>query len=74
MAKRKRYNVVPNGNLWQVTHDGYVLSNHYTKQAAIDSGQAVAKANQPSQLVVYRANGTIEFEWTYGNDPYPPVG
>jgi hypothetical protein len=74
MAARKRYSVVPNGTQWQVKHNGQVLSAHYTKQPAIDAGQKVAKDNQPSQLVVHRADGTIEFEWTYGGDPYPPVG
>jgi hypothetical protein len=44
------------------------------KQDAIDSGRRVAIANQPSQLVVHRADGTIEVEWTYDNDPYPPKG
>ncbi|MDQ4143794.1 MAG: DUF2188 domain-containing protein [Actinomycetota bacterium] len=37
-------------------------------------GQSAAKANQPSQLVVHRANGTIEYQYTYGDDPYPPSG
>lgn len=74
MAARKVYRVLPDGGDWVVKHDGVVLSRHYTKQPAIDAGQKVAKANQPSQLVVHRADGTIEFEWTYGNDPYPPKG
>jgi hypothetical protein len=71
---RRIYRVVPSGSQWHVTHQQQVLSRHNTKQAAIDAGQTVAKANQPSQLVVHRADGTIEFEWTYGNDPYPPQG
>lgn len=71
---RKVFHVVPYGTNWQVKHNGQVLSNHSLKSNAIDAGQRVAKANQPSQLVVHRANGTIEFEYTYGNDPYPPIG
>lgn len=71
---RKLYVVSPDGTNWQVTHAGSVLSRHYTKEQAIQSGRSVAVANQPSQLQVRRANGTIEFEWTYGNDPYPPKG
>lgn len=71
---RKVFHVVPNGTNWQVKHNGQVLSNHTYKTNAISSGQQVAKANQPSQLVVHRADGTIEFEYTYGNDPYPPIG
>ncbi len=71
---RKVFHVVPNGTSWQVKHNGKVLSNHTLKSNAIESGQSVAKANEPSQLVVHRADGTIEFEYTYGNDPYPPLG
>lgn len=71
---RKRYWVVPVSSAWAVKLDQQVLSNHYLKSEAIDAGQKVAKANQPSQLIVKRQDGTIEFEWTYGNDPYPPQG
>jgi hypothetical protein len=71
---RKVYRVVPASDMWQVKHNGGILSSHYTKQAAIDSGRLVAKANEPSQLVVHKSDGTIETEWTYGNDPYPPQG
>jgi len=44
------------------------------KQDAIDRGVELAKANQPSQLIIKRRDGTIEDERTYGNDPYPPRG
>jgi hypothetical protein len=71
---RKVYHVVPNGTNWQVKHNGQVFSNHILKSAAIESGRQVAIANQPSQLVIHKADGTIETEYTYGNDPYPPVG
>jgi hypothetical protein len=71
---RRVYRVVPNGTQWQVKHEGRVLSNHYTKQAAVDEGRRVAKANAPSQLVIHKADGTIETEYTYEYDPYPPPG
>lgn len=71
---RKQFHVVPNGSLWKVSHAGRVLSNHLSKSAAVDAGVAVAKQNQPSQLIIHRANGTIEDERTYGQDPYPPRG
>ncbi len=71
---RKVYRVLPNSTLWQVKHNGQVLSNHYAKPLAVDAGRRVAQANMPSQLVIHRADGTIETEYTYGNDPYPPPG
>lgn len=71
---RKRWDVVPNGPQWRLTHLGATVSNHLTKQAAIDAGVAAARANQPSQLLIHRQDGTIEDERTYGDDPFPPRG
>lgn len=71
---RKVFHVVPNGTNWQVKHNGGVLTSHYTKEAAVEKGRAYAKANEPSQLVVHKADGTIEYEYTYGDDPHPPRG
>lgn len=71
---RKVYRVVPASGDWQVKHQGAVLSTHRTKDVAVEAGRRVAKANQPSQLVVHKSDGTIETEYTYGDDPYPPSG
>lgn len=71
---RNIYHVVPDSGNWQVKHNGQVLSSHYYKESAIESGRRIAKANMPSQLVVHKADGTIEYEYTYGSDPYPPKG
>lgn len=71
---RKRYDVSPAGTSWKVTHLGSTLSNHSIKQDAIDAGVKVARANVPSQLIIHRADGTIEDERTYGDDPFPPRG
>lgn len=71
---RKVYRVVPNAGDWDVTHEGQVLSHHYLKDNAVEAGKKVAKANQPSQLVVHKADGTFEYEHTYGDDPFPPRG
>ncbi len=74
MATRNVYRVVPATGKWQIKKDGLILSNHVLKSEAIDTGRKLAIANQPSQLVVHKADGTIETEWTYGSDPYPPKG
>lgn len=75
MAARKVYDVSPDGNGWKVQQrNGNYRSNHSTKAAAISTGTTVARANAPSQLVIRRADGTIEDERTYSNDPYPPRG
>ena len=71
---RTRYRVVPNGGTWQLRREQTPLSNHTFKTDAVEAGRRVAKANQPSQLIVHKADGTIETEYTYGGDPYPPGG
>lgn len=74
MATRKLYFVSPDGGNWKVTHQGQTLSRHVIKSTAVDAGVKVARANAPSSLRIMRANGTIEDERTYGNDPFPPRG
>ena len=73
------FQVAPNGDSWTVKRDGALQSTHQTKQAAVDAGSSTARREweafkRLSQCVVHRANGTIETEWTYGDDPYPPRG
>lgn len=73
---RTVYWVSPYGGRWKVQREGsQQASNVYdTKDMAIDRARELAHAHQPSQVKVQRANGTIETEWTYSNDPYPPPG
>jgi hypothetical protein len=71
---RKIYWVKPNESSWKVTYLDATLSNHYTKAAAVEAGQKVANDNQPSQLRVMKEDGTFDYEYTYGKDPFPPQG
>lgn len=71
---RKRYDVVPDQSQWRVTHQQRTVSLHHLKVEAVDAGVAIARVNAPSQLVIHRADGTIEDERTYGDDPFPPPG
>lgn len=73
------YRVAPNGTKWTVKRDGVLQTSHDTKAEAVDTGSTAARREweifkRPSQCVIHRADGTIEKEWTYGNDPYPPKG
>lgn len=65
-----------NDDKWQVKLRGNssASSIHSTKAGAVEAGQKLAKANQPSQLVVHKMDGTFDYEYTYGDDPYPPRG
>jgi hypothetical protein len=73
------YRVGPNGSDWTVKREGVLQSTHATKQPAADAGSAGARREwevfrRAAQCVIHRADGTIEREWTYGNDPFPPLG
>lgn len=73
---RNVYWVSPTGADWKVQKQGgnQAIGIFSTKADAIDRARTVAKNNMPSQVKVQRANGTIEDEWTYGDDPFPPPG
>jgi hypothetical protein len=53
---------------WKVRHNQTTLSVHVVKQDAVDAGVKVAKANQPSELVICTMDGRIEDKRTYGAD------
>ena len=78
MAERKRLFVSPEGARWKVQWEGGTVDGRYdTQAAAISRARAIVRslsAGSISQIVVQRPDGTIREEWTYGKDPYPPVG
>ena len=73
---RNIYDVTTHPDGWQVKKRGNATASAVkpTKAEAVSRGQEIAKANQPSQLVVHKEDGTFDYEYTYGNDPYPPAG
>lgn len=71
---RKVYRVQHITDAWKVRHESNTLSSHAVKADAVTAGQKVAKANAPSQLVVHKLDGTFDYEYTYGDDPFPPKG
>ncbi len=76
MSKRKTYDVSPKGDQWTVKQRGAdrAVGNFDKKSVAVERAREVAK-NQPlSQVVVRKQDGSIQTEYTYGRDPYPPKG
>lgn len=73
---RTVYEVAPQGSRWKVQRRGAAKAakTFKDKAPAIAYGKGVAKNNQPSQLVIKKQDGTIQTEYTYGDDPYPPSG
>jgi len=76
MSKRRIYNVGPDGDQWKVKERGAkrAVGDFDNKADAIDRAKEVAK-NQPlAQVVIRKQDGSIQTEYTYGRDPYPPKG
>jgi hypothetical protein len=72
MADRAQFHVTPwKENGWQVTRAGSdeQLVVMDTKEKAIQYGRDLAQQEGLGQLVVHKADGTIEDEFTYGEDP-----
>jgi hypothetical protein len=74
MSKKSGGNVhtVPNGGSgWANKVNGEVVSNHRTKENAVDRGRSIARNNE-SEHVIHNRDGVISGKNSYGNDPHPP--
>ena len=77
MPKRKVYHVTPDSEGgWDVEKEGGQRpSGHFDKKSdAIDRGKELAKSGPLGQIKIHKQDGTIQTEYTYGKDPYPPKG
>jgi hypothetical protein len=76
MAKdRTVYRVQPDPDgAWKLSKNEKRVERFPQQRAAVDRGREMAKADQPSQLVVHGTDGEIEAESTYQDDPFPPRG
>ena len=64
------YHLLPKDDKWSVRIEGQDKDSSVqdTKQAALDAARKLAQANEPSRLVVHRADGTIQTSYSYGDD------
>lgn len=56
----------------QLGRDGIAKGHmpwYITKDEAIRVARKFARENKPSRINVYKKNGRIQTEWTYGKDP-----
>lgn len=77
MTKRKVYHVTHDQQGgWVVKAEGASRSSgkHETKVEAVEQAKDLAKKQALGQVVIHKADGTIQTEHTYGQDPYPPKG
>jgi hypothetical protein len=77
-SSRVIFHVVPESKakVWHVKlqRNPAPVATFSTKEAAVAAGRSLAKAQPLGQLIVHLANGRIETEYTYGNDPANSAG
>jgi uncharacterized protein YjbJ (UPF0337 family) len=69
MGERKTYTVTTHAEGgWRVQAEGAsrATSVHKSKDEAESSARELARNHQPSQLLVYKQDGTVQSEQTYG--------
>lgn len=64
---RTVYHVKPNGEGWAVEGDGAerASSTHETKKEALSAARELAHKKVPSQLVVHKADGSVQEKFSY---------
>lgn len=69
-ADRKVYHVAPHEDGWKVEAEGAsrATSVHPTKDEALNAGRELAKNQAPSQIVVYKKDGTVQTEYSYDEE------
>jgi hypothetical protein len=68
-AQRNTYRVVAQpdeGWIVETGEAGQVSSVHRRKEEAARNARELAKAHEPSQVLVYKKDGTVQTERTYG--------
>ena len=68
--QRTKFEVAQAGRGWAVSREGIGLdSTHPTKAAAVKRAVQLANDRQPSELTIYRQDGSVQEVRTYGSDP-----
>lgn len=76
-TSRTIFDVTSRDSKWVVTREGHPDGEYdafETNDEAIERARQEAQQQKPSQVRIHRTDGTIEKEFTYGDDPYPPRG
>jgi hypothetical protein len=74
-SARKVLHVVPDGGQWAVKVEGGSVTGTFDRKTeAEDAARESAKGAALGQVIVHGSDGTIEKEWTYGEDPRSKKG
>jgi len=74
---RKKYHITTaKSGGWKIKGEGgpRAIKLFDTKEKAIEIGRKITKSKQPSQLIIHKKDGTIQTEYTYGDDPRSSKG
>lgn len=67
--KSTKIEVAPGDRGWIVTREGFGRdSTHLTKEAATKRAVKLARDKQPSELIIRRADGSVQDTRSYGTD------
>ena len=73
MAERKVYHVAPSQGRegWDIKEEGREKpeSHHMRKREAVTFARKMAKAAPLAQVIIHKADGSVEEERSYGKDP-----
>lgn len=73
---RNVYHVLPSEDGWEGKLENAIRASvtGKIKEEVLEKTIEYAQNRMPSQVIVHKADGTIQHEYTYGDDPYPPKG
>lgn len=76
MTKRKVYHITPHEGDWKVKLEGAERANKILedKVDAVALAKELAKSAGLGQVIIHKADGTIQTEFTYGKDPEKTKG
>ena len=67
---RRTYHVTPFGEGWKVAAEGEDLEVvRDNKDDALAEAKSLAQQGELGQVIVHKQDGTIQEEFTYGDDP-----
>jgi hypothetical protein len=61
----------PDGSGWANEENGRTVSNHRTKEAAVEAGRTLAR-REATEHTIHKMDGSVGEKNSYGNDPNPP--
>ena len=76
--QREVYHVVheSDANAWKVEKEGSLraITRTETKEPAVSAAKKLAKSASLGQVIIHRKDGSIQEEFTYGEDPRDTPG